>query len=146
MLRELRIIPHLFAIRSPVKSASESVVGMPAHLRWIAGIDSPCIWVAFCYRAGRQPRPPTLSPTAPASSPRLIEDKTEIDDAWLDGVETAGITSGRVAPSGWSSGSSTRVPRRGIDNIEPYELDVREDITFRLPVELRRELQLAESQ
>ena len=35
---------------------------------------------------------------------------------------------------------------RGIDDIKPYELDVREDITFRLPVELRRELQLAESQ
>jgi hypothetical protein len=32
---------------------------------------------------------------------------------------------------------------RGIDEIEPYRM-VDEDVTFRLPVELRRELALAE--
>jgi 4-hydroxy-3-methylbut-2-enyl diphosphate reductase len=76
----------------------------------------------------------------------LIEDETEIDDAWLDGVETAGITSGASAPERLVVRVVDWFRARGIDNIEPYELDVREDITFRLPVELRRELQLAESQ
>jgi hypothetical protein len=33
-----------------------------------------------------------------------------------------------------------------VSRIEPYELDVREDVVFRLPVELRRELELAEQQ
>ena len=74
----------------------------------------------------------------------LIEDETEIDDAWLDGVETAGITSGASAPERLVVRVVDWFRAKGIDNIEPYELDVREDITFRLPVELRRELQLAE--
>ena len=34
---------------------------------------------------------------------------------------------------------------RGVEEIEPYRM-VDEDVTFRLPVELRRELALAESQ
>ena len=34
---------------------------------------------------------------------------------------------------------------RGVERIEPYQM-VDEDVTFRLPVELRRELALAESQ
>ena len=34
---------------------------------------------------------------------------------------------------------------RGVERIEPFRM-VNEDVTFRLPVELRRELALAESQ
>jgi 4-hydroxy-3-methylbut-2-en-1-yl diphosphate reductase len=76
----------------------------------------------------------------------LIEDETEIDEAWLESVETVGITSGASAPERLVVRVVDWFRERGIDDIEPYELDVREDITFRLPVELRRELQLAESQ
>jgi 4-hydroxy-3-methylbut-2-en-1-yl diphosphate reductase len=76
----------------------------------------------------------------------LIEDETEIDEGWLEGVETIGITSGASAPERLVVRVCDWFRSRGIDDIKPYELDVREDITFRLPVELRRELQLAESQ
>ena len=76
----------------------------------------------------------------------LIEDESEIDEKWLDGVETVGITSGASAPERLVVRVCDWFTARGIDDIKPYELDVREDITFRLPVELRRELQLAESQ
>jgi 4-hydroxy-3-methylbut-2-enyl diphosphate reductase len=76
----------------------------------------------------------------------LIEDETEIDEGWLEGVETVGITSGASAPERLVVRVVDWFRARGIDDIKPYELDVREDITFRLPVELRRELQLAESQ
>jgi 4-hydroxy-3-methylbut-2-enyl diphosphate reductase len=76
----------------------------------------------------------------------LIEDESEIEDAWLDGVDTVGITSGASAPERLVVRVCDWFRARGIDDISPYELDVREDITFRLPVELRRELELAEAQ
>ena len=46
----------------------------------------------------------------------LIEDETEIDDAWLDGVETAGITSGASAPERLVVRGVDWFRARGIDN------------------------------
>jgi 4-hydroxy-3-methylbut-2-en-1-yl diphosphate reductase len=76
----------------------------------------------------------------------LIEDETEIREEWLDGAGTVGITSGASAPERLVVRVCDWFRARGIEDISPYELDVREDITFRLPVELRRELELAQSQ
>jgi 4-hydroxy-3-methylbut-2-enyl diphosphate reductase len=76
----------------------------------------------------------------------LIEDESEIEEAWLADVETVGITSGASAPERLVVRVCDWFRHRGIEDIKPYELDVREDITFRLPVELRRELQLADAQ
>ena len=75
----------------------------------------------------------------------LIDDETEIDAAWLEGIETVGITSGASAPERLVARVCDWFRERGIEEIEPYRM-VDEDVTFRLPVELRRELQLAESQ
>jgi 4-hydroxy-3-methylbut-2-en-1-yl diphosphate reductase len=72
----------------------------------------------------------------------LIDDETEIDEAWLDGVHTVGITSGASAPEKLVSRVCDWFRARGVRDIEPYRL-VEEDVTFRLPVELRRELELA---
>ena len=76
----------------------------------------------------------------------LIEDETEIDERWLDGPETVGVTSGASAPERLVVRVCDWFRERGIVDIRPYELDVREDVVFRLPVELRRELELAEAQ
>ena len=75
----------------------------------------------------------------------LIDDETEIDETWLDGVRTVGITSGASAPEHLVTRACEWFRARGVDRIEPYRM-VDEDVTFRLPVELRRELALAESQ
>ena len=72
----------------------------------------------------------------------LIDDETEIDETWIDGARTVGITSGASAPEKLVSRVCDWFRARGITNIEPYRL-VEEDVTFRLPVELRRELELA---
>ena len=72
----------------------------------------------------------------------LIDDETEIDVAWLDGAETVGITSGASAPEKLVNRVCDWFRGRGVTDIEPYRL-VEEDVTFRLPVELRRELELA---
>jgi 4-hydroxy-3-methylbut-2-en-1-yl diphosphate reductase len=74
----------------------------------------------------------------------LIDDETEIDPAWIDGCETVGITSGASAPEKLVARVCDWFRARGVENIEAYRL-VEEDVTFRLPVELRRELELAGS-
>jgi 4-hydroxy-3-methylbut-2-en-1-yl diphosphate reductase len=75
----------------------------------------------------------------------LIDDVTEIDESWLEGVEVVGITSGASAPERLVQGACDWFRARGVIEIEPYRL-VEEDVEFRLPVELRRELALAEAQ
>jgi 4-hydroxy-3-methylbut-2-en-1-yl diphosphate reductase len=76
----------------------------------------------------------------------LIEDDSEIDERWLEGRETIGVTSGASAPEHLVVRVCDWFRDRGVEDIRPYELDVREDVVFRLPVELRRELELAEAQ
>jgi 4-hydroxy-3-methylbut-2-enyl diphosphate reductase len=75
----------------------------------------------------------------------LIDDWTEIDEAWLDGVEIVGITSGASAPEKLVEGVIAWFREHGVTEVEPYHL-MQEDVEFRLPVELRRELALAASQ
>ncbi len=75
----------------------------------------------------------------------LIDDETDIDPAWLEGVGTVGVTSGASAPEKLVARVCDWFRARGVDRIEPYQM-VDEDVTFRLPVELRRELALAETQ
>jgi 4-hydroxy-3-methylbut-2-enyl diphosphate reductase len=75
----------------------------------------------------------------------LIDDESEIDEAWLDGHEVAGITAGASAPEKLVARVCDWFRARGVDDIEPYRL-VSEDVEFRLPVELRRELALAAEQ
>ena len=73
---------------------------------------------------------------------QLIDDESEIDEAWLDDVETVGITSGASAPERLVTRVCDWFRERGIERIESHRM-VDEDVTFRLPVELRRELVLA---
>ena len=81
---------------------------------------------------------------AAGTEAHLIDDETEIDQAWLEGVENVGITSGASAPERLVTRVCDWFRARGVTEIQPYRL-VEEDVTFRLPVELRRELELAGS-
>ena len=75
----------------------------------------------------------------------LIDDESDIAEEWLEGVESVGITSGASAPEKLVERVCDWFRARGVDSIEPYQ-SVHEDVVFRLPVELRRELALAENQ
>jgi 4-hydroxy-3-methylbut-2-enyl diphosphate reductase len=75
----------------------------------------------------------------------LIDDESEIDEAWVEGVEVVGVTSGASAPEKLVERVCDWFRTRGTPEIEPYRL-VDEDVEFRLPVELRRELALADAQ
>ena len=79
---------------------------------------------------------------AAGTSAYLIDDESEIDESWLEGCETVGITSGASAPEKLVGRVCDWFRERGVTDIQAYRL-VDEDVTFRLPVELRRELELA---
>ncbi len=74
----------------------------------------------------------------------LIDDEAEIDESWLDGVRTVGVTSGASAPERLVSRVCDWFRARGVERVEAFRM-VDEDVTFRLPVELRRELELADA-
>jgi 4-hydroxy-3-methylbut-2-enyl diphosphate reductase len=75
----------------------------------------------------------------------LIDDESDIDERWLDGVEVVGVTSGASAPEKLVERVCDWFRAHGVKDIAPYRM-VDEDVTFKLPVELRRELALADSQ
>jgi 4-hydroxy-3-methylbut-2-enyl diphosphate reductase len=67
----------------------------------------------------------------------LIDDQSEIDEAWLDGVETLGVTSGASAPERLVDGVIGWFAERGVTDVRPFAEEL-EDVTFKLPVEIRR--------
>jgi 4-hydroxy-3-methylbut-2-en-1-yl diphosphate reductase len=67
----------------------------------------------------------------------LIDDESEIDEAWLTGVETVGVTSGASAPERLVTRVCDWFRGRGVADIAPFA-SAYEDVVFRLPVELRR--------
>jgi 4-hydroxy-3-methylbut-2-en-1-yl diphosphate reductase len=74
---------------------------------------------------------------------RLIDDETDIDDAWLEGVETVGLTSGASAPEKLVARVCDWFRARGVPDVSEFRA-AHEDVVFKLPVELRRELALAD--
>ena len=63
----------------------------------------------------------------------LIDDETEIEDAWLDGVETVGVTSGASAPERLVHSVCAWFSERGATEVRPHRT-VHEDVTFKLPL------------
>jgi 4-hydroxy-3-methylbut-2-en-1-yl diphosphate reductase len=66
----------------------------------------------------------------------LVDDVSGIDESWLDGCETVGLTSGASAPERLVAEVCEWFAVRGA---EVRDQDaVHEDVSFKLPVELRR--------
>jgi 4-hydroxy-3-methylbut-2-enyl diphosphate reductase len=66
----------------------------------------------------------------------LIDDESEIDEAWLDGVSVVGITSGASVPERLVRSVCDWFGARGVTDIAAHRF-VEEDVQFRLPFELR---------
>ena len=74
---------------------------------------------------------------AGADASYLVDDAGEIDEAWLDGVDTVGVTSGASVPDDLVSGVLEYLQERGFPVAEEFTAAT-ETLTFSLPKELRR--------
>jgi 4-hydroxy-3-methylbut-2-en-1-yl diphosphate reductase len=78
-----------------------------------------------------------------ARSGHLIDFASEIDDAWLDGAATVGLSSGASVPDNLVQDVLAHLAERGFTSVEEFE-PVTEKLTFSLPRELVRDLKNAE--
>ncbi|XXZ51184.1 4-hydroxy-3-methylbut-2-enyl diphosphate reductase [Streptomyces cavourensis] len=78
-----------------------------------------------------------LDAGAPAA--HLVDFASEIDEAWLEGVTTVGLTSGASVPDVLVDGVLEWLSERGYADVETVKT-ADESITFSLPKELRRDL------
>ena len=67
----------------------------------------------------------------------LIDDASEIDEAWLDGIGTVGLTSGASAPEELVEGVIDWFRARGTDTVDTVMV-VDEDVEFAMPSVLAR--------
>ncbi|MEU2649056.1 4-hydroxy-3-methylbut-2-enyl diphosphate reductase [Streptomyces albidoflavus] len=76
---------------------------------------------------------------AGARDAHLVDFAEEIDEAWLEGVSTVGVTSGASVPDVLVEGVLEWLSTRGFEDVELVKA-AEESITFSLPKELRRDL------
>src|SRR3954454_15673660 len=69
----------------------------------------------------------------------LIDNHLQVEEAWLDGVETVGITSGASAPEELVERLVDFFRQRGVNDVGELRT-VNEDVRFMLPGEIRKEL------
>ena len=74
---------------------------------------------------------------AGASAAHRIDNASEIDEAWLDGVQTVGLTSGASVPDELVQGVISWLADRGYPTVDEIHT-AEETLTFSLPRELRR--------
>jgi 4-hydroxy-3-methylbut-2-en-1-yl diphosphate reductase len=72
----------------------------------------------------------------------LVDDAAEIDQAWLEGVSTLGVTSGASVPDDLVDDVLDWLGEQGFPIAEPVRT-AHESVTFALPPELRRDLRAA---
>ncbi|MDX6615270.1 MAG: 4-hydroxy-3-methylbut-2-en-yl diphosphate reductase [Solirubrobacterales bacterium] len=72
----------------------------------------------------------------------LIDNHLQVDEAWLEGVETVGITSGASAPEELVERLVTYFEERGAEEVKELSV-IDEDVRFMLPKKIRTELSSA---
>ena len=77
-----------------------------------------------------------------ADDSRLVDKAAELDDSWLDGVTTVGVTSGASVPEILVRGVLDWLSERGYADVEEV-VSAEESLLFALPPELRRDMRKA---
>jgi 4-hydroxy-3-methylbut-2-enyl diphosphate reductase len=80
---------------------------------------------------------------AGAKAAHRVDNASEIDLAWLDGVDSVGVTSGASVPDSLVKGVLDLLQANGFPPAVEERL-IEENLTFALPPELRRDLRRAE--
>ncbi|WP_370246533.1 4-hydroxy-3-methylbut-2-enyl diphosphate reductase [Nocardioides sp.] len=79
---------------------------------------------------------------AGAGASYRVDDASEIDEAWLEGVSTVSVTSGASVPEALVEGVLAFLAERGYPDVRTVQ-SAEESLIFALPVELRRDLKAA---
>jgi len=79
---------------------------------------------------------------AGAKAAYRVDDASEIDEAWLEGVERVSVTSGASVPDDLVEGVLAFLSERGYPDAEAVQT-AEESLIFALPPELRRDLRAA---
>jgi 4-hydroxy-3-methylbut-2-enyl diphosphate reductase len=79
---------------------------------------------------------------AGASAAYRVDFAAEIDESWLEGAQTIGLTSGASVPEILVNGVLTWLAERGYTDVEEVET-IEEHLIFALPPELRRDIKAA---
>ena len=77
-----------------------------------------------------------------AGDARLVDKAAEIDEVWLEGVTTVGVTSGASVPEILVRGVLDWLAQRGYEEVESV-VSAEESLLFALPPELRRDMRVA---
>ncbi|GAA2007379.1 MULTISPECIES: 4-hydroxy-3-methylbut-2-enyl diphosphate reductase [Nocardioides] len=79
---------------------------------------------------------------AGAKASYRVDDASEIDEAWLDGVRTVSVTSGASVPESLVQGVLAYLAERGYPDAKAVH-SAEESLIFSLPKELRRDMKAA---
>ena len=79
---------------------------------------------------------------AGAKASHRVDDASEIDEAWLEGVDTVSVTSGASVPEELVQGVLEFLAERGYPDAQAVHT-AEESLIFALPPELRRDLRAA---
>jgi 4-hydroxy-3-methylbut-2-enyl diphosphate reductase len=80
---------------------------------------------------------------AGAKAAYRVDDASEIDESWLEGVDTVSVTSGASVPEDLVEGVLTFLAERGYPDARAVHT-AEESLIFALPPELRRDIRAAE--
>jgi 4-hydroxy-3-methylbut-2-enyl diphosphate reductase len=103
------------------------------------GADADLVIVVGSRNSSNSVRLVEVALQAGARAAHLVDFADEIDEAWLDGVRTVGVTSGASVPEVLVDGVLEWLAERGFGDVEIVR-SAQESITFSLPKELRRDL------
>jgi 4-hydroxy-3-methylbut-2-enyl diphosphate reductase len=103
------------------------------------GADADLVIVVGSRNSSNSKRLVEVALQAGAKDAHLVDFADEIDEAWLDGVSTVGVTSGASVPEILVEGVLEWLAERGYADVEVVT-SAEEHIQFSLPKELRRDL------
>ena len=103
------------------------------------GADADLVIVVGSKNSSNSVRLVEVALGAGAGASYLVDAADEIDESWLEGVSTVGVTSGASVPEVLVDGVLAWLSERGFEDVEIVKA-AEESIVFSLPKELRRDL------